>query len=76
MTPLSRSAISSSDNPVSSAMKDISTFAFSEMETARASEGVSTLVILTDFLIVRLVNISALALRLPSSSTSSKEHRR
>ena len=47
-----------------------------QLDTARASLAVSTLVTASWGRIVRLVNISALRLRLPSSSSTSREHSR
>ena len=76
ITPVSSWASSSSVFPVSWLIYSISTPAFSEMESAKASEAVSTLVTTSWGLIVRLVNISALRERLLSSSSISKEHSR
>ena len=62
--------------PIRPAMYSRSTRAFSPMDTARASTAVSTLVTARRFWMVRLVNISALRSRLPSSSSTSSEHSR
>ena len=73
MTPRSFVASSSSLMPESSDMKARSTRARSPMETANASSAVSTWVTVCCARMVRLVNISALALKAPFSSSSSRE---
>ena len=76
ITPRSSAASSSLVLPVSCSIYAIYTRAFSEMETARASEAVSTVVTASWGLIVRLVNISALRSSLPSSSSTSRAQSR
>ena len=76
ITPVRSSAISSSSFPVNSAIKGRSTFAFSAMETASASDAVSTCSIVCCWRIVRLVNMSALRSMFPSSSSTSSEQSR
>ena len=63
ITPFSSLISSSWLLPVSCAIYAISTQAFSEMDSASASEAVSTLVTASCARMVRLVNISALRLR-------------
>ena len=74
ITPASSVSSSVSVLPDNSAINGISTRAFSAMDTASASLAVSTEVTATWGRIVRLVNISALRLKLPSSSRTSREH--
>ena len=50
--------------------------AFSARDKARASDAVSTRLTLIFCLMVRLVNISALRMKLPSLSVTSREVRR
>ena len=57
-------------------MKARSTCAFSESDTASASEAVSTCATGVLGRMVRLVNISALREKLPSLSSTSSEHSR
>ena len=76
ITPESSASSSSGDLPESWAIYSMSTRAFSAIETARASLAVSTLVTATWGRMVRLVNISAFLFRLPSSSSTSREHKR
>ena len=76
ITPLSSSAISSCGLPVSCAIYGKSTRAFSPIDNARASLAVSTEVTSRWGFIVRLENISAFRLKFPSSSSTSKEHKR
>ena len=63
-------------SPIRLAMNPKSTQAFSPMETARASDAVSTLLTAIYGLMVRLWNISALRSRLPFSSSTSREDKR
>ena len=76
ITPASSFVTSSSLFPVSSDIKAKSTLAFSPNDTASASLAVSTLVTTSAFLMVLLENISALPLKLPSSSSFSNEQSR
>ena len=71
--PVKSVTISSSLFSVSPAIKEISTFARSLMERARASVDVSTCVTGLAFRIVRLVKISAFLSSFPSSSRYSRE---
>ena len=76
ITPDSSVSSSFSLFPESSAMYAISTRAFSEMETARASLAVSTVSTALCGLMVHLVNISALRSSFPSSSMTSSAQSR
>ena len=76
ITPVSSSVISSSRFPANCAIKGISTFARSPIETASASLAVSTKVTGSGFRIVRFVKISAFRFKLPFSSKSSREDNR
>ena len=74
--PRKSSMIFSCVLPVSCAIYSKSTRAFSPMESASASLAVSTNVTSRCGLIVRFVNISAFLLNFPSSSSTSREHKR
>ena len=74
ITPVSSSASCSSVLPISCAIYGISILAFSAIDTARASDAVSTDVITLCWRMVRFVNMSALRSRLPFSSMTSREH--
>ena len=76
ITPCKSAINSSCVLPVSCSIKGKSTWAFSPIDRARASLAVSTEVISRWRFIVRFVNISAFRLKLPSSSSTSKEHKR
>ena len=76
ITPASSFVISSSLLPASCDIYAKSTPAFSLSDTASASLAVSTLVTTSCFLMVRFVNISALPMKFPSSSSLSREHNR
>ena len=76
ITPCKSAKISCSLLPVSCSIYAISTFAFSERLTDRASEAVSTEVTTRRCLMVRFENISALRTKFPSSSSTSREDSR